>query len=382
MSRGRWLKVMLLGLIPLVLGAASSAARGQQPDGITVETLLDGVEQRSGLVRSARVTMAMDIVASEEQHAEHLAYVERVTRDYGLDEVPECQRRDIACTRFAYEGDRCVWQFALLNASGYNWWGIDSLLGAPRPERTRPSLDALYACGAIDGDMRYSFRGTPRECRLGASGAARLIDLDANGLFTGLFVEIYGGRSLKTMREEMAPRLLGNAIVDGEECYVIAAMGQKPPPKGIYRLWVCPRLGSAVVRQERVSIRADGQLGPCSVQTASGFEEIAEGVWLPRTVRIDMFGIGGAGWRCTKRFDLVEVTVNEPVTFEPADYLFPLNCRWTRMNEGVIESVWDGGAAVRQVIEERALPEPDPLWQRVLAHEGELEEWMMQVPPQ
>jgi len=382
MSRQGCLKVTLLGLVALLLGAAASVGGGEPADGMTVDTLLDGIEQRSGLVESARVTMAMDIVASEEQHAEHLAHAERLSRDYGLAEVPECQRRDIACTRFAYEGDRCVWQFALLNVSGYNWWGIDSLLGGPRRDRTRPALDDLYACGAINGDMRYSFRGTPRECRLGRSHGAALIDLNAKGTFTGLFVEIYGGRPLKTLREEMAPRLVGTAMVDGEECYVIGAMGQKAPPKGIRRLWICPRLGFAVVRQESVSIGTDGEVRWCSVHTASGFEEIAEGVWLPRTVRIDMFGVGGAGWRCTKRVDLVEVSVNEPLTFDPADYLFPLNCRWTRMDDGKIERVWDGGAAIRRAIEERPLPEPDPLWQQILEHEGELEDWMMQVPPQ
>ena len=346
-------------------------------DGAVLDTLLRGVEHRGALVEGAKGVLGIEVVASEEYLAARRWELDEQFAAGGFADPPELQRRDIACVRFAYDRDRYAWHFALLNDSGWDWWGIGERLGTAT--RGKPPLASLHGGGASDGEYTYSYNGNQRTCtvrpRTGTSRAHELL-----GIFDAHFVRTFGPAYLHVFRTDMAPRLLGETRVDGEVCSVVGGVGTHPAPKGMKRLWISPRLGFAVVRMEKIEINDKGRVSTCLVQTASSFQQFGEDLWLPGVFRIDHFGFLGqdVGWDFTKRFFLEHVVVNQPVAFRISDYMFPANSTWFDASDRAM--LWDGGQAIRRRIEGLPLPTPDPLGEQVRQHADDLEQWFMQVP--
>ena len=306
------------------------------------------------------------------------------------------KQRDIAAVRFAYEGDRYCWQLALLNDSGQDWWGIGDRWGLMSPDRLPPQLGQLHAGGACDGQVVYSYNATTQQCSIRAFDPA-LRRPGLIGTFEARFVDGSSGVSQRTFVRDMAPRVLGTTTLEGAECVVIAGVSQpqrgeaplpgtnQPPDERLFqsiqRLWISPDRGFAVLRWESVTTLA-GEPTSCAVRRAYSWRQYADGLWVPQVVEEDCFALseGRLAWDCTKRFRLRELTLNEPIEFSIADYMFPLD--YDSLNNISRRPLWDRPSTIAHEGEQSPIPPPDPLGDEVLRHAAQLTTWMMQIPGQ
>jgi len=379
--------VALMVAAALALGAWAAA---QEPP--TSSALLRALETRGDAIASAAGVIAAEVYASEDCYAQHVAAL--IAQQARQAFPPELSlRRDLSCAIFAFDERRSVSHFTPLNVSGWDWWGSGALqvywrLANPEPEDLRSATarynDRAWVCPAGEAGWHEN----PRPYRR----------THWDGVFRTQFVGLFGERTMFALLQSMDHRVIGRQTLDGHDCWVVHAWGDPRRAHDLRRLWICPAMSNAVVRDEKISVSPDGRPGWTSVRERYDYAEVAPGVWLPMRVEEHAFPprvIGRADelaegeevpeeellpvWQWTRRYFLREVTVNQPLEDAGIDALWPADYVW---DEGPPPMAWWDELAPQTLafFEELPPPEPDPLGAAVLEHRDELSQWMMTLP--
>jgi hypothetical protein len=356
--------------------AAWGGAQDQLPS--SVETVLQGLEQRPNLVESATGVWTLEVFPSPRHLTEAEAEQDERFVGLGSDKVASLDPRDMVVLRFSYDAKRTAWQACPLTDSGWNWWGIGGRYTLELWDDLRAS-DFLSA-GYADGESIYWYGlGMASDCLVEEFNPFRIPE--ALRLFKSVVVaNMTALVSLDRLRAFYSLEDVGTTAIGDEPCRVIAGVAPRENPIEHRRLWVAPEKGFAVLRAEWVQLNPDTREPAMSnLVTASGLHEYGAGIWLPDEVRVHNWYRNyeePMGWQWTKRFRVSELAVNEGFKWEPQDWLFPITKRWIDDRQaGEDRLLWDS-LGVRGELENLPPVIEDPFGKAVLENADVLQAWM------
>ena len=196
------------------------------------------------------------------------------------------------------------------------------------------------------------------------------------------FIQTLAMRTLAVFKVQMVHRLVGKTSLNGVESFVVLGVGNKPAPRGYWRLWICPDHAYAVARAEILEVGANGLPGTCVIIRATQFRDYGDQLWIPSVVEEQTFRRQEGGLRLlwTKRFEVAELAINGTGQLTLADFMFPVD--HVLYDTAVREPLWDGGEKMRARLETLPPPEPDAVGAELsqVATVQELEELLGSVP--
>ena len=195
------------------------------------------------------------------------------------------QRRDLGCRIVAFDDERRVTHASPLNISGYDWGLIPRTL-LHRGE-TISGPEDLRSGRAGNGDDQWYYFGPEATWRDAPEGSA----VDASAALS-VFLQC-GGRYEENILHKMSHRVIGRQTLQGRDCWVVHVWGKPGKPHDLLRIWICPDLGYARLRQEKVSRDADGMPGWLTVTIWRDFVEADDGIWMAQ--RWDSHGLRWIG---------------------------------------------------------------------------------------
>jgi hypothetical protein len=285
--------------------------------------------------------------------------------------------------RFSIEGPQMGWQACCLTPEAADDWGLGNRYYLLPPHDLDPlGPGDLASAGYTDGEVVYRNDGivSPPVIRPLEPWEAPA-PFEPLGYVRAHFVEGWSRKSLDKWRERADFTLLGQATLAEGPCSVLAAVGRAPDSRGASRrLWVCPERGFGILRMEHIEVGTDFGPASAALYTAADWREYAEGLWLPRLVRIDhwSFAEGPARWDWSKRFLMAELDVNTGFHWTTSDLLFPVERSWADVRPGAKRPMpWDGGQGIQQQFEaeDLAFTEPEPFGDTVPTETAEPDVW-------
>lgn len=379
---------MRITMVALAVLMIAGSAWAQEV--LTSGTLLRGMAERAPAISSAECVVLYEVYASESYHEDASARMAaNAARFSGTLVPPEgYQRRDLGCRIVAFDDERRVTHASPLNISGYDWGLIPRTL-LHRGE-TISGPEDLRSGRAGNGDDQWYYFGPEATWRDAPEGSA----VDASAALS-VFLQC-GGRYEENILHKMSHRVIGRQTLQGRDCWVVHVWGKPGKPHDLLRIWICPDLGYARLRQEKVSRDADGMPGWLTVTIWRDFVEADDGIWMAQRWESHSFPPRWIGdppeegeeipderkvpqWAWTRRSFLRHLTVNQPLSKTGIDALWPADYTW---DEGPPPMpYWDDlPAEALAFFEETPPPEPDPFGAAVLEHADELSQWMMTLP--
>jgi hypothetical protein len=357
------------------------AAWGQTQEALpsSVETVLQGLEQRPLLVESATGVWTLEVFPSPR----YLAQAEERQNErfvgLGSDKVAYLDARDMIVLRFSYDAKQTAWQACPLTDSGWDWWGIGGRYTLELVDDLRAS-DFLSA-GYADGESIYWYGlGMASDCLVEEFNPSRVPE--ALRLFRSVVVANTAALvPLDRLRKFYLLEDVGTTTIGDEPCRVIAGVAPRENPIEHRRLWVAAEKGFAVLRAEWVQLNPETrEVAMSNLVTASEFHEYGEGVWLPHEVKVHNWCRNyeqPMGWEWTKRFRVSRLAVNEGFRWEPQDWLFPITKRWIDDRRvGEDRDLWDP-LGVRVQLENLPPVVEDPFGEAVVDHAADIQGWIM-----